>query len=64
MATMLHITGTMPENWEKALTELKDDLGFVAADTGIPVLAQKGEEPAVFCDGQSVTRRITIYPTW
>ena len=55
METILHITGTLPENWEKALLELKDDLGFVTGETGIPVTAVKGEEPAVFCDGQSVT---------
>ena len=55
METMLHITGALPENWDKALLELKDDLGFVAGETGIPVTAVKGEEPAVVCDGQSVT---------
>ena len=55
MATMLHITGTMPENWELALNELKDDLGFVPGESGISVVAQKGEAPAVVCDGQSVT---------
>ena len=55
METMLHITGIMPENWEKAFTELKDDLGFTFGEAGIPVVAQKGEEPAVVCDGKSVT---------
>ena len=40
METILHITGTLPENWEKALLELKDDLGFVTGETGIPVTAE------------------------
>ena len=55
MANTIRLTGVMPENWEKALCELSEDLGFTVAETGIPVVAQKGEEPAVFCDGETVT---------
>ena len=55
MGNTIHITGQMPENWELALQELKDDLGFAVAETGIPVYAVKGEAPAVVCDGKSVT---------
>ena len=55
MANTMHITGCMPENWEKALAELAADLGFTYGETGTEVRAVKGEEPAVFCDGQSVT---------
>ena len=55
MANTIHLTGCMPENWEKALCELSEDLGFTVAETGIPVYVQKGEEPAVVCDGEKVT---------
>ena len=55
MANTIRLTGVMPENWEKALCELAEDLGFTVAENGIPVVAQKGEEPAVFCDGETVT---------
>ena len=54
MANTIHLTGVMPENWEKALQELAEDLGFAVAEKGIPVLVQKGKEPAVFCDGAAV----------
>ena len=60
MANTIRLTGCMPENWEKALCELADDLGFTVAETGIPVHVEKGEEPAVVCDGETVT--ITAYP--
>ena len=55
MANTIRLTGVMPENWEKALCELAEDLGFTVAENGIPVNVQKGEEPAVFCDGETVT---------
>ena len=55
MGNTIHITGQLPENWEKALSELSADLGFAYGEEGIPVHAVKGENPAVFCDGESVT---------
>ncbi len=54
MSSTIHLSGQLPENWEKALAELSGDLGFAAADTGIPVTVQKGSHPAVFCDGKTV----------
>lgn len=55
MANTIHLTGVMPENWEKALLELSEDLGFTVAENGIPVQVCKGEEPSVVCDGETVT---------
>ena len=39
MAYTMHITGCMPENWEKALAELAADLGFTYGETGTEVRA-------------------------
>ena len=55
MGNMLHITGCMPENWEKALCELRDDLGFAVGEAGTPVNVCKGDHPSVVCDGETVT---------
>ena len=55
MGNTMHFTGCMPQNWEAALSELASDLGFTYGETGTPVHVVKGEEPAVFCDGETVT---------
>ena len=56
MGNMLHITGCMPENWEKALRELRDDLGFTVGEAGTPVNVCKGDHPSVVCDGATYER--------
>ena len=55
MGNTIHITGCMPENWKKAFAELEADLGFGLGENGTPVHVQKGEAPAVVCDGETVT---------
>ena len=48
------ITGQMPRLWREALDELRNDLGFVPSENGIPVRCRKGDGIAVDCDGSSV----------
>ena len=51
----IHLTGQLPENWQAALKELKDELGFVFSQDGISVQCTKGDELAVWSDGTNVS---------
>ncbi len=55
MYQKIHLTGELPEQWETALSELRDDLGLLEAPDGIPVRCQKGETLSVHADGSSVS---------
>lgn len=50
----IHLTGTLPETWQQALAELRDDLGMVCKETGLEILCEKGDHLAVESDGTSV----------
>ena len=55
MLSSIHITGQAPENFEQALAELKNELGFTVSPKGTPVTAVKGDHLGVVCDGKTVT---------
>ena len=55
MLSSIHITGQAPENFEHALAELKNELGFTVSPKGTPVTAVKGDHLGVVCDGKAVT---------
>ena len=55
MLSSIHITGHAPENFEQALAELKNELGFTVSPKGTPVTAVKGDHLGVVCDGKTVT---------
>ena len=54
MKLNVSITGQMPRLWREALTELRDDLGFVLSENGVSVRCRKGDGITVRCDGASV----------
>lgn len=49
------ILGTPPAGWEKALEELRDDLGMTLSEEGLPITVCRGDCLAVDSDGTSVT---------
>ncbi len=51
----IHLTGELPENWQTALSELKDDLGMQVSADGIVITCKKGQELAVESDGAAVS---------
>ncbi len=54
MNTRIHITGQTPENWQAALAQLEEDLGFSPADEGLTVQCVRGDCLALESDGVSV----------
>ena len=62
MANTIHLTGCMPENWEKALYELTEELGFTVAEADIHIkgrhMGNEGEK--VFVDGEEIGRVMKI----
>ena len=55
MVQKIHLTGELPENWQSALAELRQELGFAEAPDGIEISCRRGEELAVSSDGVSVS---------
>ena len=54
MEYKLHITGELPEGWQQALAELRQELSIVPDGGGAQVVCQRGDELAVDCDGTAV----------
>lgn len=55
MKKNVHILGQAPANWQSALTELQEELGYLPAENGIEIRCVKGDELSVESDGISVT---------
>ena len=55
MVQKIHLTGELPENWQSALAELRQELGFAEAPDGIVISCRRGEELAVSSDGVTVS---------
>ena len=55
MKKNVHILGQAPANWQSALTELQEELGYLPAEDGIEIRCVKGDELSVESDGVSVT---------
>lgn len=55
MKKNVHILGQAPANWQSALTELQEELGYLPAEDGIEIRCVKGDELSVESDGISVT---------
>ena len=51
----IRLSGQMPENWEKALKILEQDLGLSLSDKGTEVVCTKGDSIAVESDGKKVS---------
>ena len=51
----IHILGQTPAGWQKALTELQQELGYVSADDGIEIQCVQGNDLRVESDGRTVT---------
>lgn len=51
----IHILGQTPAGWQKALTELQQELGYVSADDGIEIQCVQGNDLRVDSDGRTVT---------
>lgn len=51
----IHILGQTPAGWQKALTELQQELGYVSADDGIEIQCVQGNDLSVESDGRTVT---------
>ncbi len=54
MEQRIHLTGQMPDRWELALAELREELGMAPAGDGIEIACEKGENLAVESDGARV----------
>ncbi len=54
MLQKVHLTGRMPEGWELALAELREELGFAPAEDGLEIACEKGGCLAVESDGTRV----------
>lgn len=55
MKKNVHILGQAPANWQSALTELQEELGYLPAENGIEIRCVRGDELSVESDGISVT---------
>ena len=55
MKKNVHILGQAPANWQSALTELQEELGYLPTEDGIEIRCVKGDELSVESDGVSVT---------
>ena len=65
MYQKIHLTGSLPLNWEAAIKELRQELGYTLSSQGIPVVCRQGDALAVESDGSAVTitwsRPIELY---
>ncbi len=55
MKRLIHISGQMPSQYQKALAVLEDDLNMVLSDTGLEITCVQGDHLAVVSDGKAVT---------